>query len=244
MKTSFRYIVALSMLASIASCKKDNYDSPSSQLSGRIVYQGEALGFENYQVPFELYQPGYGGSAPIRSSFGQDGSLNALLFDGEYKLVVPNGQGPFVWPKTNGNPDTIAISMKGGKAIDLEVTPYYMIRHQAITVSGTDIVADFGVEQIITGVDGRNIGEVALFVNKTQFVSNAGDSKIIRKIDNVDVVSEQKLPGGAITDPNAIHLVVPIPELEVHQNYLFGRIGVRIDGVEDWLYGPVIKVTY
>ncbi|MEJ7676967.1 MAG: DUF3823 domain-containing protein [Segetibacter sp.] len=60
MKIQFHYIVLIALCAVAASCKKDNYEEPSSTLKGRIVYQGEAIGVERDQVPYELYQYGFG----------------------------------------------------------------------------------------------------------------------------------------------------------------------------------------
>ncbi|MEJ7587859.1 MAG: DUF3823 domain-containing protein [Ferruginibacter sp.] len=81
MKNKFHYIILFALAASIVSCKKDNYDAPGSKLSGRLVYQGEPIGLEQFQVPYELYQFGFGKVGAIGSSFDQEGSFSALLFD-------------------------------------------------------------------------------------------------------------------------------------------------------------------
>src|SRR3954469_6957138 len=108
MKIVYHCIAFLAIAGTIISCsKKDNYDPPSSQLAGRLVYQNEPIGVEQFQVPYELYQYGFGKVGAIGSSFAQDGSYSALLFDGQYKFIVPNGQGPFRWKQTTaGNPDS------------------------------------------------------------------------------------------------------------------------------------------
>lgn len=236
MRTSFQYIILIAFLATFVSCKKDNYDEPTSKLSGRVVYNGEPLGFENYRVPYELYQFGYGKVGPIGSSFAQDGSFSAMLFDGQYKFIVPNGQGPFLWPKTpQGNPDTINIDLRGSRSLDIEVEPYYMIRNVNLAAAGGKVTANFSLEKIITDpADAKDIEYVALFINKTQFVSSAGDNKI----------GESGIGGGDIVDPNSISLEVTIPSIIPTQNYIFTRIGLKIAGVEDWLYSPLEKLTY
>ncbi|AXY75038.1 DUF3823 domain-containing protein [Paraflavitalea soli] len=235
MKIIFQYIAFILICVAGVSCKKDNYDEPSSRLTGRIVYQGVAIGVENYQVPYELYQFGFGKVGPIGSSFGQDGTFSALLFDGEYKLIVPNGQGPFLWKKTAGGaPDTITISLKGNQNMDIDVMPYYMIRNAQLTGGAGQVKAAFKVEKIITDANARDIENVTLFINKTQFVSRA---------DNENIATAG-IDGPAIVDPNNISLTVTVPGMTPAQNYVFARIGVKIAGVEDRLYSPVQKITF
>jgi len=103
MKIRTHYI-ALMAFAGIISCKKDNYSPPSVTLSGHIVYKGEAIGVEYGQVPFEIYQYGFGKVGKLgNSSFAPDGSYSALLFNGTYKLDVPNGQALPLGPDSSGH---------------------------------------------------------------------------------------------------------------------------------------------
>lgn len=230
-----KYGLFLLGVLAFASCKKDNYDAPSSQLTGRVVYQGEQLGFEQNQVTFELYQSSFGKTGPMGSTFKQDGTLNALLFNGTYKMIVPNGQGPFIWPKTaSGAPDSLVINVNGSQSIDINVTPYYMIRNLQINGSSSTVTAKFDLEQIATGADAKEVEEVALFVNKTDFVSNSGDHKM----------REQKKPASDFPGLTNISLNAEVPSVTPAQNYMFVRVGVKIDGVEDWLYSQVQKITY
>src|SRR5690349_7810478 len=107
MKLNIKQIAWIMLVATTASCKKDNYDPPTSKLTGHVMYKSEALGLEYDQVKFELYQYGFGKTGPIAAVFEQDGSFSMLLFNGEYKFIIPNGQGPFIWKQTAaGAPDT------------------------------------------------------------------------------------------------------------------------------------------
>jgi hypothetical protein len=233
MKIKFYFILLIAICASVISCKKDNYEAPSSKLSGHLVYNGDTLGVEVNQVPFELYQYGFGKVGPIGSSFAQDGSYSALLFDGDYKLIVPNGQGPFMWKQTNpGTPDTVSITLRGSQVLDLEVMPFYMIRNSQITGSGTTVSATFKIEKIITDANAKDIERVNLYINKTQFVSGNGDQQI----------ANAELSGGAITDPNNVSLTVTVPNMVPTQNYVFARVGLKIAGVEDMIFSPLQKV--
>jgi hypothetical protein len=181
-----------------------------------------------------LYQYGFGKVGPIGQSFAQDGTYSSLLFDGDYKLIVPNGQGPFMWKKTStGAPDSMAVTVRGSQTLDLEVTPYYMIRTPQIAAAAGRATATLKLEKIITdAVNGKGIDEVTLYVNKTQFVSGG---------DNAAAAS---VAGAAITDLNNISLSVNIPTFTPAQNYVFARIGLKIAGIEDRIFSPLVKLTY
>lgn len=232
MKIVFQYMILLFLAMSVFSCKKDNYKEPSSFLTGHIVYQGEPIQVERNQVPFQIYQYGFGKVGAINGSFEQDGSYSAVLFDGSYKLIIPAGQGPFLWNQTSsGTPDSLSVTLKGSQSLDLEVTPYYMIRNAQISAAGGKVSATFKVEKIITdSALAKNIEKVSLCINKTQFVSRGDD------------IAVTDLAGNAITDPGSISLNVTVPAMVPAQNYIFARIGIKIANVEDMIYSPVQKI--
>ncbi|MEO5891875.1 MAG: DUF3823 domain-containing protein [Ferruginibacter sp.] len=233
MKIKFQYIGLLALLIGAVSCKKDNFKAPSSTLSGKILYQGEAIQVEHDRVSYELYQYGFGKVGAIAQTFTQEGTYSSLLFDGQYKLIIPNGQGPFKWKQTaSGGPDSLAVTVNGNQALDLEVTPYYMIRTPQITTAGGKVTASFKAEKIIVDATGKDIERVSLYINKTQFVS-VNDN--IQKID---------LAGSAITDPNNISLELTIPTLVPTQNYVFARIAIKIAGLDDSILSPLQKITF
>ncbi|MEP6626500.1 MAG: DUF3823 domain-containing protein [Ginsengibacter sp.] len=232
MKIRFHFFLLMALAATVMSCKKDNYKAPSSKLSGHLVYNGDTLGVETNQVPFQLYQFGFGRVGPIEESFAQDGSYSALLFDGEYKLIIPNGQGPFMWKKLpSGAPDSLTISLKGSQVLDLEIIPFYMIRNAQISGSGATVTATCKIEKIINDANAKNIERVNLYINKTQFVSGNGDQQIARA----------EIGGGAV-DPNNVTLSVTVPTMVPGQNYVFARIGLKIAGVEDMIFSPLQKI--
>lgn len=233
MKAIAKYIVVLLFCASVVSCKKDNYDPPSSLLSGRIVYKGEAINVEHDRVPFEMYEYGFGKVGPINGAITQDGKFSHMLFDGDYKFVVRPGQGPFMWPQSGGKADSIGITVKGSMNMDIEVNPYYMIRTPQIAKGGTGITASFKAEKIITdAANAKNIENVSLFINKTQFVSGA------------DNIARTEVAGSAITDPNNITMSVAVPNLSPTQDYVYARIGLKIAGVEDLIFSPLVRIVY
>lgn len=231
MKLRFHYIILLSLILGAASCKKDNYDAPSSTLKGRILYNGEEIGLEYNQVPLELYQPGFGKVGAIAASFAQDGTYSTLLFDGNYKMIIPASQGPFQWRETTpGVRDTLAVTVSGSQTLDLQATPYFMIRAATYKVTGTSLAATFRADQIITGTNAKTIERINLYINKTQFVSSA------------DNIASAEIAGSAITNPAAISLTATVPAIVPAQNYVFVRIGLKISGVEDMIFSPLQKI--
>jgi len=226
MKYHIIYLAIL--LATFISCKKDNYHAPGSKLTGHIVYKGEPIEVEYNQVQFELYQYGFGKTGPVPGTFQQDGSYSMLLFNGEYKFIIPNGQGPFKWKQTAaGAPDTTTIALNGNKDLNIEVTPYYMVRNPRITAAGASILGNFKVEKIITGAPAKDVESVSLYINKTRFVSGA-DNTAVTTVD-----------AAAVTDWNNVQLSVTVPG---GQSRVYARIGVKIAGVEDRIFSPVVEI--
>ena len=234
MKIKFQYIGLLALILAATSCKKDNFEAPSSTLTGKIHYQGEAIQVEYNRVPFELYQFGFGKIGSIAGTFTQEGTYSMVLFDGQYKFIVPNDQGPFLWNRTAGGaPDSLDITVAGSQALDIEVTPYYMIRTPQLTAASGKVTGTFKIEKIVVNASAREVENVTLYINKTQFVSE-GDNNVARASMNA----------ADITDPNNVTMELAIPNIVPTQSYVFARIGLKIEGVEDRIYSPVVKLTY
>jgi len=235
MKNSFKYFLVAGLAAIAFSCTKDNYAPPDAMLSGHLLYKGDTIYVERNSVHYQIYQYGFGKVGPVSSdeTFAQDGGYSAALFSGSYKLIVPTGDGPFMWPQTaSGAPDSISIDLKGNQTVDLDVTPYWMIRNANITGSGSNVNATLKAEQIVTDANAKSIEAVSLYINKTQFV--AGSSNI----------AHTDLAGAGITDVNNISLSVAIPSITPTQNYVFARVGIKLVGVEDMIFSPLVQVSF
>ncbi|EDM34330.1 hypothetical protein PBAL39_12718 [Pedobacter sp. BAL39] len=231
MKVNIHHILLLTIALGFAACKKDNFEEPSSKLTGRVLYNNEEIGLQYNEVPLELYQPGFGKTGAINATFAQDGSYSALLFNGNYKLIIPGSNGPFRWRQNaSGGRDTLNVAVNGAQTLDLQVEPYYMVRNATFTATGMTLAATFRVDQIITGADAKAIDQVVVYVNKTQFVSGA------------DNIASTSIAGADITNPASMSLSVTIPAMTPAQNYVFARVGVRISGVEDMIFSPLQKI--
>jgi hypothetical protein len=154
----------------VAGCKKDNYDPPSSTLSGRVTYQNQPVSVRSFSstnlgntgTMLELYQKGYAFHTKIPVNVAQDGTYSAKVFDGDYQLVRSRGNGPWV-----DNTDTISVQVRGTTTMDVPVQPYYIVQNEKFQKSGTAITATVSVKQVITG---KAVDRATLFLNSTQFV--------------------------------------------------------------------------
>jgi len=125
------------------------------------------------------------------------------------------------------------VVLKGSQTLDLEVTPYYLIKNTSISGGSGAVTANFSVTKVINDpATAKDIERVTLYVNKTQFVSGA------------DNIAQTDLAGAGITDPSNISLNVTVPATYPAQSYVYARVGLKIAGVEDMIFSPVVKVTY
>ena len=245
MNSLFKCLLVAGFGVVLFSCKKDNYAPPGNKLTGSLVYNGESIQVESNQVPYQIYEYGFGKVGPIGSLsspndrasvtpvFAQDGSYAQTLFNGTYKIVIPNGQGPFIWKKTAaGNPDTTTVELNGDQKIDLEVTPYYLIHDAQVSIADDSATATFKIEKIITDANAKNIERASLYINKTQFVSGSNN------------IAARDTAGVYITDLNNVVIGVRIPAITPTQNYVYARVGVKIVDVEDMIFSPLIKINF
>lgn len=207
----------------LSSCGLDNYDAPKSQLRGKITYNGETLGLRGTgeAVQLQLYQDGYQLRDHIRVYVGQDGTFEALLFDGEYKLVTRNQNGPWV-----NSRDTMVVNVKGTTDVDLEVTPFFTISNENLALNGSVFTASFTVNQI---VNTANIDYVTLLVSKTSFVDDV--SNFARK----DYRNQKT---------GTVNLSMDLSDNNNFKNAtaVFARVGVRAVGADQAIYSKVVRL--
>lgn len=234
MRIKFQYVAfSLAGILSLVSCKYDNYSPPSSKFSGAIMYKDDSINVSYNNVNFQLWQSGFGKLTPINVSVDQNGSFSALLFNGDYKLVFPAGQGPFetlINAKTNS--DTIPVHIEGNTNLDIQVLPYYIILNPQFSVSDSTVTATCKVEKIINDSTAQDIQNISLYLSKTFFD------------DSRTSISTATVKGSNIIDLNNISLSTRIPAMIPTQHYIFARIGLQINNVEDMIYSPVIKINY
>ncbi len=220
----YKYFLLIAIVAFVfSSCGLDNYDAPKSQLRGKVTYNGETLGLRGTgeAVQLQLYQDGYQLRDHIRVFVGQDGTFEALLFDGEYKLVTRNQNGP--WVNTR---DTMVINVKGTTDVELKVTPFFTISNTNLSLNGSVFNASFIVNQV---VNTARIDYVTLLIGKTSFVDDA--SNFVRR----DFRDQQA---------GNINLSVDLTGNNDFTNAkaIFARVGVRTVGADQAIYSDVVRL--
>jgi len=232
MKRKYQYMLWVLPAVFFMACQKDNYDPPKSAFTGAITYKGDTIRVASGQVNFELWQPGFGKLTPISVNVDQEGAFSALLFNGDYKLDFPSGQGPFMSSEINtaDKSDTIAVHIQGNTSLDIEVLPYYMIRSPKFSLSGKTVTGSCQLEKILTDANARDVETVTLYLNKTAFV------------DNNNNIATASVSGADIVDLNEVSLSTDVPDMVPAQSYVFARIGLKIKDVEDLMFSPIVKI--
>lgn len=211
------------LLVLFTGCGKDNYDAPESKLVGKITYQGQALNLRGTgeAIQLQLYQDGYEKHDPISVFVGQEGEFSALLFNGEYKLVTRDGNGPWM-----NRHDTVTVNLSGHSEVNIEVTPYFTISNEQLAVSGTTMTASFTINQIVSTA---TINKVMLILSKTQFADDVNN--VFRKdITEVSV--------GAVNLSADISGNAEIAKAKA----LYARVGVLANGADQAIYSTVVRL--
>lgn len=212
------------LLVLFTGCGKDNYDAPESKIIGKVTYQGQALNLRGTgeAIQLQLFQDGYDKHDPINVFVGQDGTFSAVLFNGEYKLVTKDGNGPWVNKR-----DTTLINLNGHAEVNIEVTPYFTISGEQLAVSGSTMTASFTIDRIVADA---GINKVILILSKTQFADDVNN--VFRK----DIT--ENLSVGAVSFSADISGNEDVAKAKA----LYARVGVLANGADQAIYSSVVRI--
>ncbi|AGA76805.1 DUF3823 domain-containing protein [Echinicola vietnamensis] len=208
----------------VASCEYDNFEEPKSTLTGRIVYEGEPLGVRNQGVQLELWQHGYDLFQKIPVYVSQDGTFSAKLFDGDYKLTLIRGNGPWM-----DQTDSLDIALNGSQEINVEVNPYFTLDEPSYEIVNDTIVrASFTVNQINAA---STLEFTDVYMGRTSLTDIVRNEGLGRFFD------------GQVTPGTPATVDVTVPNHLRGRSDLFVRVGVKTLGVEELLYSQVDNVS-
>lgn len=223
MKLKFLMTLTATAGLFLAGCEYDNFDAPESTLSGRVVYDGRAVGIRNNGPRLELWQDGFPLRAAITLYIDQDGTFSASLFDGQYKLVR-RGDSPWLQQAT----DTLLVNVKGNTNIDVPVTPYFTITNDSFQKSGNTINAQFVVNKVVPSA---NVQFVRLYLGKSILTDEVRNE--FRAEGNV---------GNLVFGQNTV-VSGQIPENLKTLDYVYARLGVKSTASGEYIYTQVQKIA-
>lgn len=223
MKVISRIISVVMLLTLLSSCGFDNFDAPTSTLVGKVTYNGTPLNIRGTgeAVRLQLFQDGFDKRDAIEMFVGQDGTFSAKLFDGQYKMVTRDGNGPWV-----NSRDTTIVNVKGTTEVSLEVTPFFTISGENISVSGSTMNASFSINQVVSTAQ---IDKAMLILSKTQFVDDVNN--VFRK-DFTEVSAGSANLSADISGNSEI----------TNAKALYARVGLYAKGADQAIYSTVIKL--
>src|SRR5690606_8757374 len=178
-----------------------------------------ALGLRSSGVELELWQRGYDLFQKIPVYVAQDGTFSAVVFDGDYKMTLIRGNGPWL-----DRTDSIDVQVRGSQMIDVEVQPFYAINNPSITVNGSSLSVTFALED---SGSGRNLEYAAIFMGRTSLT------------DAVRNEGVHTIPMDDITFGTPMTVEVPIPANLSGRAEIFVRIGAKTAGVAELIYSQV-----
>lgn len=207
----------------LTSCEYDNFDAPTATLSGKVAFEGKAIGVRTNGPQLELWQDGYPLRSLIPVHIEQDGTFSAVLFDGQYKLVR-KGNSP--WLQQPG--DTLIVNVKGNTTVDVPVTPYFTISNETFQASGNEVSASFTVNR---HVESAEADAVRLYVGKSLLTDQSRNELAVN-------LNLSTLSVGTSTS-----LKAQLPESFKNLSYVFVRIGVKAKASGEYYYTQVQKLN-
>ena len=178
MKKQIVYILfSCITLVSCSLYELDNQDPPKSEVYGNLVYNGQVVPVKNGQIPLNFYQDSYKGNGNFQVMPSQDGKINALLFDGEYKIILASNQGAY---EENATP--YILNVKGKTELNWEITPFFFVNKATYNYANKQITAKVDISKISQT---RDLEFVSIIVSKSiicdrinkekEFILNASD---------------------------------------------------------------------
>ncbi|MBP6065324.1 DUF3823 domain-containing protein [Bacteroides sp.] len=221
MKKKILFATTLCILL-FTGCQLDNYDQPKSMLTGKIIYEGEAISVRTDATRLALWQDGYAFKTEIPVYIAQDGTYSVALFDGEYQMTRKSGA---PWEEQRG--DTIRINVKGNTICDVPVNPYFVIRNESYSKQGNTITAKFTIQK---GVETAKLSAINLYFGKTILTDeNQKDQRTSCDISTVVIGQE-------------VTMTANVPAVLANADYLFARIGVRATASNEFCYTQSAKI--
>ncbi|PQA54981.1 DUF3823 domain-containing protein [Siphonobacter curvatus] len=232
----YRLILFLPVLFLVGcSTEIDNWDYPSSKVSGQFLYKGQPMQLMSTASDatgsnmLQLHQTGEGWIQGFVKVFSkEDGSYTINTFDGDYYLNLTPGRGPWV-----PNTDTLRFSLKGEeKNINFEVTPYFWLSDFKSNYQDSVFTATFNLTQVVASA---TMEKAVIHLAPTAIVDNT--SKVYEKAFTTVVPGSNTITLNLKTLSNAEKTNLK------RTGFLFARIGIKTRNVSDLIYSKTVPLT-
>lgn len=234
MKREILYTLFAVLVFVVTGCEYDNFDAPTSMLTGTVNYQGTPVGVKTNGTQLELWQYGYQVRSKIAVYIAQDGTYSTRLFDGNYKMVRLSGA---PWENLT---DSIDVTVKGNTVIDVPVTPFFIISTPTFSYADSIVTASGLISKIGT----RNIERVTLYIGLTGFVDAVNVATYYNKATDKIVPVQLDKTGAAISNLSSpLVFTLRLPKAIYTRKEVFARLAVKTTGVSEMYFSPVQKLT-
>lgn len=217
------FIPCIVALLVFAGCKKDNKEPPSFVISGNVEHNGQALSVRSGGVELELWQYGYQLRNKIPVYLNQDGTFNAKVFPGNYKLTLLRGNGPWA-DKT----DSLDVEVKGTSTVKVPVSPYFIIKNVNYQRNGNAITATFNLERVNTT---KPLELARIYIGQTLITDQ-----------NNNLANASKAASAIIDLSQPVTITANIPAASASRDFVFVRVGVKTAGVAELLYSQPLEL--
>jgi hypothetical protein len=229
MKNKLILITVITFAIIIAGCKYDNYDPPTSFLTGHVTYNNTPVGVRSNGTQLELWQykwdtKGVIARAKLAVYIDQNGFFSARLFNGDYKIVRLAGA-----PWSNPNTDSLDVTVKGNTTMDVPVTPYFVITGETFTYNKAD--SSITSSCTITKIGALAITNLTLFAGVTDIVDNTNNTQSNVLTTGLTDLSTPKTNKITLTSINK------------KRGYIFVRLGIQISGVGERYFTSVKELS-
>ena len=191
-----------------------------SEVYGNLVYNGQVVPVKNGQIPLNFYQDSYKGNGNFQVMPSQDGKINALLFDGEYKIILASNQGAY---EENATP--YILNVKGKTELNWEITPFFFVNKATYNCANKQITAKVDISKISQN---RDLEFVSIIVSKSIIC------------DRINKEKEFILNASDISNLSDIHITGDLSNWK--NDYFFVRIGVKSVGNTFYNYSQVQRI--
>lgn len=206
-----------------AGCDYDNFDEPNAILSGRVIYDGKAVGVRTNGPQLEAWQDGYALRTFIPIFIAHDGTYSVNLFNGRYKLVRKSGS-----PWEAQLNDTITVDVHNNTVLDVPVNPFFVINGESFQHQSGTITANFIVDKI---VETANIAEVRLYIGKSLLTDHNRNDQSVSAVVS-DITAGQQAGISAQLSQSLANL-----------DYVYVRVGVRANVSNEFSYTQVQRIN-